>query len=101
MGENELFDVGALFVGDWGMVKRGLEVLVEALATLLCGAGTEQLGQADPVVGPVFLDETEEVGVFGGRPGPAPGLLDELGVCERNLDGGKEAGPFEGGGRRW
>lgn len=56
--------LGALLGCDGLMVKCGLQVLVKSLSALLGRAGSEGLGNANPVQGALVADKLHEITVF-------------------------------------
>lgn len=57
------------------MIKGRLEVLMITFAALFSAPGTQELREADPVVWAMFFNETEQVGIFTGRPRASACLL--------------------------
>lgn len=66
---HHLLDQHTLFGRDGLVVEVGLEVLVEPLSALLGRASLDGLGDSDPVVGAMKVDQGQENRVFRLRPG--------------------------------
>lgn len=79
---HETLDLEALGRSDGLMVESRLEVLVEALATLLGSAGGEALSDANPVESADCGDEVHQAGVLGIGP-RASFRPDEVGMTCR------------------
>jgi hypothetical protein len=65
---DQLLDQLALFRSNGLVVQRRLEVLVKAFPTLLWGSRSNFLGNPNPVVGSIAIDQLDQPPVFVLRP---------------------------------